>query len=229
MNILTTNDDGFGLGVTALIQAIKTHKDLANANILTVIPDRDRSGSGAAISAKTNLTTTKVSDGLLLCSGTPVDCVHLGGYLLKEPNLLISGINIGPNLADDWLYSGTIGAALEANRIGVKSIAISYCGSLESMERNEQELIEVIHKILDAALVQVPGRVYSFNIPDLDHHKDPNIVYSLNSTRFHEFSIKDLGNGEYKIGPIGGFKNINESQDSNVIERGDISLTAFNY
>ena len=240
MNILIVNDDGFSEGFVTLMQSIKSHPVYKDANVIAVLPDRNRSGSGASITVGMDVTLkyqqSLVAPELYLCSGTPVDCVHLGGKLFADcelkPDLVISGVNLGPNLADDWIYSGTICAALEANRIGIQSMAISYCSNEQSIVDNRKYAIDVLHKIFDFEVIEpFMGSVYSFNIPDLNLFKEPNIIFTFPGKRNHTFYITESPkNDTFKIGPIGYFMPTNyDKEDFKIVAQGDVSLSVFNY
>lgn len=128
MNILVTNDDGiYAKGINALVTTLtqKGHK------VFVAAPDRERSASGQAITLHSPIGIKKVSkwEGVTAYAidGTPTDCSKLGIMeLVEEPiDVVISGINKGPNLGTDVLYSGTVSAAIEAALLGVPAIAVS--------------------------------------------------------------------------------------------------------
>lgn len=126
MQILITNDDGIDSpGLWALARAFST-----SHTVMVVAPNTNRSGVAHSITTSGAVTVERRDrDGIVgySCSGTPADCVVLGiGELLAPPpDLVLSGINHGPNLADDVNYSGTVAAAIEATLLGVPAIAIS--------------------------------------------------------------------------------------------------------
>ena len=127
--ILVTNDDGINsIGLCTLVKQLKKLGD-----IIVVTPGDERSGVGKAISiGQVNITETCFDDGIraYATTGTPADSFLLAiNKILKHmPDLLVSGINIGPNLGiDDLLTSGTVGAAFEAAIHHVPAIAVSYC------------------------------------------------------------------------------------------------------
>lgn len=130
MRILLTNDDGFfAPGITTL------YKTLAADNkheIYIVAPEGQRSAAGRSITIfKPLFVTSHVlanNDIGLAVNGTPTDCVKLalqGDILPGKPDLLISGINDGPNLGTDIFYSGTVAAAMEGALLGIPSLAVS--------------------------------------------------------------------------------------------------------
>lgn len=123
MEILLSNDDGIDSpGLYALAEALK---DIGNVTV--VAPDRERSAVAHALTLHHPLRLKKVRPGWYSSDGTPTDCVHLGihAVLSRPPDLLLAGINQGPNLGDDLTYSGTVFVAMEGAFLGVPSIAIS--------------------------------------------------------------------------------------------------------
>ena len=139
---MLTNDDG--IDATGLFEARKALEEVGE--VLTVAPDRNRSGVGRGISfgAPLHVEERKMADGGLgyACSGTPVDCVRLValGLMDFEPDIVVSGINHGENLGDDITYSGTVAAAFEGIVIGVSGIAVSLCAERPWHHHDESEL-----------------------------------------------------------------------------------------
>src|ERR1700684_3858400 len=129
--ILVVNDDGIdseGIGVLArLLQTL--------GDVTVVAPDGDRSGTSHSISVHSAVRAQAMPDDgdlrRFACSGTPADCVLLGVNELcgGRPDLVVSGINRGANLADDVNYSGTVAAAVEATIVGIPAIAVSLVSS----------------------------------------------------------------------------------------------------
>ena len=120
---MVSNDDGFfAKGLSVLINEID---DLGE--IFIVAPDRERSAVSHALSLHKPLRVKKIKDRLFSVDGTPTDCVNIAvnGLLPKKPDLIISGINFGPNLGEDITYSGTVSAAIEGSLLGIPSIAFS--------------------------------------------------------------------------------------------------------
>lgn len=223
MNILIVNDDG----VTDSINILRGILKKKGHNVIQVTPDRDRSGSGAAITVKSNIKLEQLDNQIYTISGTPVDCVHVGLYLADSQNIkidmLISGPNHGENLADDWLYSGTLCAGLEANRIGIKSLAISLIGELDN------KLIESkLNQILECNFEdEISKGVVSINVPLIEHNSE--IVKAVDSTRKHEFSINVVDQNTLKIGVIGEVIDYNPLTDQNIVNSGNISYSILNF
>lgn len=132
MRLLLTNDDGIHAeGLIALRRACLA----AGHRVWVVAPDRERSGSGHAITLASPLYVEEVrfDDGGPVgysVSGTPADCAKLAirAICSEAPDLVLSGINRGPNLGTDVFYSGTVSAAIEAIILGVPAIALSLAG-----------------------------------------------------------------------------------------------------
>lgn len=123
MRILVTNDDGIGAaGLEALAAALSRSHD-----VRVVAPDRERSGVSHALTLGGPGKIRKVGERSYSCSGTPADCVILTrlGAIGFEPELVVSGINRGPNIGTDIIYSGTCGAARQAVISGIPGIAVS--------------------------------------------------------------------------------------------------------
>ena len=124
LNILVTNDDGyFSDGIKALAKELgKT------ANVFVVAPDREQSASSHSLTLNRPLRAQKISDNCFAIDGTPTDCVMLAIHLFFKSvslDMIVSGINHGPNMGDDITYSGTVAAAIEGSVLQIPSIAIS--------------------------------------------------------------------------------------------------------
>jgi 5'-nucleotidase len=126
MRILVSNDDGVrSAGIQALAESLS-----GLGEIWIVAPDRERSAASHSISLHQPLRVHRLDERTFSTDGTPADCVYLAvNHLLKDqrPDLVVSGINHGPNLGDDITYSGTVAAAFEGTMLGIPSIAFSLC------------------------------------------------------------------------------------------------------
>jgi len=116
---LLVNDDGyFSPGINALREALRSL-----GRVVVVAPDRNLSGVGHSLTFTEPLKMRKIdTDFYTVIDGTPADCVHLGYYVLlegKKPDLVLSGINEGPNLGEDITYSGTVSGAMEGRILGI--------------------------------------------------------------------------------------------------------------
>ena len=132
MRILLSNDDGYlAPGLAALRDGLASHGEIE-----IVAPDRDRSGASNSLTLTVPLRVSRDPTGMYVVAGTPTDCVHVGltGLLEQSPDVVVSGINAGPNLGDDVIYSGTVAAAMEGTGLGVRSIAMSQCYGLDGTD-----------------------------------------------------------------------------------------------
>jgi len=130
MRILLTNDDGIdaeGLDVLESYLKAVTASDGKKHEIVVIAPEGERSGVSHAMTLRRPTKVKKLSEGIYTCSGTPADCVIVAGLKVMDgmPDLVISGINRGPNLGTDIIYSGTCGAARQAALVGIPAIAVS--------------------------------------------------------------------------------------------------------
>lgn len=174
MKILISNDDGIlANGIRALIEALALNHD-----VYVVAPDRERSAAGHSLTLHTPLRVEEVDPkyGAKRCwmtTGTPGDCVKLAiNAILSEeekPDLVISGINHGPNLGADILYSGTVSCAMEGAMTGYPSIATSLASmrcEYEDFKVAATFVAELINK-LDT--YKIPKRtILNINVPGLE-------------------------------------------------------------
>ena len=124
--ILITNDDGIqSPGISALKDALAPL-----GRVITVAPDRDNSAISHALTMNRPLRLIELAQDSYCLDGTPADCVaiSLNKILERPPDLLVSGINSGPNIGDDISYSGTVSAAIEGTMYSVPSLAVSLAG-----------------------------------------------------------------------------------------------------
>jgi 5'-nucleotidase len=129
MNILATNDDGIQCdGIKCLVEELRAR----GHHVLAIVPDRDRSGSSHSITFDASLPLMQVDEHTYIYGGTPADCVLValvpGGFDYR-PDVIVSGINSGPNLGTDIIYSGTAAAARQGSLYGIPSIAFSIDGT----------------------------------------------------------------------------------------------------
>jgi len=164
MKILLSNDDGVNaLGIKVL------HQELAKiADVTVVAPDRNCSGASNSLTLINPLRAEYLDNGFISVNGTPTDSVHLGiSQMMKAPpDLVVAGINNGPNLGDDTLYSGTVAAATEGRHMGMPAIAVSLAGR---SELNYQTAAIVTAKVIER-LKEHPlaaDQILNINVPDI--------------------------------------------------------------
>jgi 5'-nucleotidase len=125
MRILCTNDDGIHAPGLKALEAIA--RQLSD-DVYIVAPETDQSGVSHSLSLNDPLRLREISDRHFAVKGTPTDCVIMAMRSIlvdKRPDLILSGVNRGQNVAEDVSYSGTIAAAIEGTMLGVRSIALS--------------------------------------------------------------------------------------------------------
>ncbi len=134
MRILLTNDDGIHAeGLACLERIARTISD----DVWVVAPETDQSGFAHSLSLSQPLRLREIAEKRFALSGTPTDCVIMGvrRLLPSPPDLILSGINSGSNIADDVTYSGTVAGAMEGTLLGIRSIALSQAYSVENQKR----------------------------------------------------------------------------------------------
>lgn len=246
MRIVLTNDDGIDApGLLAVRQALEKIGD-----VLTVAPDRNRSGVGRSISFGSPLRVEKrkMADGVTgyACTGTPVDCVRLVslGLMDFEPDIVVSGVNHGENLGDDITYSGTVAAAFEAIVIGVPGIALSLSTNRPWHQSAEEESLEPtaggrLHfepvatfaaRLAKVALKGLPeGRILSVNAPNLPAERLKGARATRLGRRLYTDQLIEVRDEEGRIGydiynsPPG--RHDEEGTDFAAVENGEISVT----
>jgi 5'-nucleotidase len=209
MKLLLTNDDGIeSIGIRLLAESLA----YAGHDVLMVAPDKECSGCGHAMTLGEPLELNELElniDGVkaFSCDGLPTDCVVMGVDVLKyEPDVVISGINQGPNLADDLTYSGTACAAMEGVIFGIPSIAVSLdCGSRDA-EKHNAAAAEVTLALLDWTEdnPMAEGVFYNVNVPNLPLCELKGVLTTVKGVRRYVDKIKVVhgqsGKKKYIIG-----------------------------
>ena len=153
LKILITNDDGINApGIKLLNKVAREFSD----DITIIAPEREQSGRSQAMSLSDIIRLRQHEEKVYSISGTPTDCVMLAiKQLMKDdkPNLILSGVNRGQNLADDINYSGTIGAAMEGAIHGIKSIAFSQVFNIhnegkDAFDASKKNLPAILKKLI---------------------------------------------------------------------------------
>lgn len=168
MRILITNDDGIhspGLDVLARIAGQFTD------DVWVVAPETDQSGLAHSLTLNDPLRLRELGERRYALRGTPTDCVIMAMRKLMEgkPDLIMSGINRGQNVADDLTYSGTVAGAIEGTMLGVPSIALSQAyqwdnGRVIPWETAEAHAPAIIRALLDFGFPD--GILYNVNFPN---------------------------------------------------------------
>jgi len=163
MNILVTNDDGILAPGLALLAEVCREV----GNVTVIAPDREQSGTSHSLTLHRPLRPTRRPDGAWQIDGTPTDCVMLALQALmpEGPDFVFSGVNHGPNMGEDVLYSGTVAAAMEAVMLGVPGIGISFSGTRpETLATYRDLLVKLVHQITSAPDFP-PSTLLNVNLP----------------------------------------------------------------
>lgn len=225
MRILISNDDGYlAPGINALAEALAPIAD-----IVVVAPDSNRSGASNSLTLDRPLSMQQAANGFYFVNGTPTDCVHvaLTGMLDKLPDLVVSGINNGPNMGDDTLYSGTVAAATEGYLFGIPAIAFSQ-GSygwahIDAAAKVARDIVQRYLDVLDSPYL------LNVNIPCLPYDQlGPLTPTRLGRRHQAEPVIKaqdPRGREIFWIGPPGACKDAGEGTDFHAVASGRVSIT----
>jgi 5'/3'-nucleotidase len=171
MRILCTNDDGIHA------PGLKVVEEIARAlsdDVWVVAPETDQSGVSHSLSLNDPLRLREISERHFAVKGTPTDCVIMGiRQIMRDhkPDLVLSGVNRGQNVAEDVSYSGTVAGAIEGTILGVPSIALSQAYSAGSRDMLKWHCAEhhgpkVIRKVLETGIDR--GILVNINFPDCE-------------------------------------------------------------
>lgn len=176
MRILITNDDGINAPGLSVLHDIATELAGPSGEVWTVAPAFEQSGVGHCISYTQPMMVTQMEERRFATQGSPADCVLVGVHdVMKEtpPDLVLSGVNRGNNSAENAVYSGTVGAAMEAALQGVPAIALSQYYGPENRDLDDQfeaaraHGLETLRTLLDKGVWTKDdyGIFYNVNFP----------------------------------------------------------------
>jgi 5'-nucleotidase len=222
--ILVTNDDGiYSEGLRKLAAALRPIGE-----VTVVAPDREQSAASHALTLNRPLRLIQLEEREWIVDGTPTDCVNLAVmYLLKQerPNLVVSGINFGPNLGDDVTYSGTISAAFEGALLNIPSIAFSaLIGEHFSFDRCAAFAARMTRLLLEEE--RDPGIVLNVNFP-VEEFRGVRVT-RLGKRIYSEGVVERLDPRGKKYFWIGGEPpvwHLGEGTDFQAVEEGFVSIT----
>jgi len=224
--LLLSNDDGyFAPGIEALAGALA---DLAD--ITVVAPERDRSGASNSLTLDRPLHLRRAPSGFYFVNGTPTDCVHLAvtGMLEHQPDMVVSGINLGANMGDDTIYSGTVAAAMEGYLLGVPAIALSLAtrtgAHFATAARVARETVQRFQRSAFGEPV-----LLNINVPDLPWSEIKGIrVTRLGRRHKAEPVVKQMSPRNetvYWVGAAGAAADAGEGTDFHAVANGYVSVT----
>jgi 5'-nucleotidase len=225
-----TNDDGItSQGVQALYGQLRRLGE-----VTVVAPDAERSAVGHAITTLTPLRIKEFWRGRQLMgyaiNGTPADCVKIGAGSIfkKSPDIVVSGINLGPNTATNIIYSGTVSAATEARILGIPSIAISLAAFVDPDWRYAAALgRRLAAKVLECGL---PDKVLlNVNVPNLPRSriKGIRITRQGDSAYREDFTVRKDPRSQPYYWLAGHYEMLDSDQDTDAwaVENGYVSIT----
>ena len=231
MHILVSNDDGYlAEGLNCLVEHLRQI-----ARVTVVAPQADRSGASNSLTLDRPLLPETADNGFIAINGTPTDCVHIAiTALLKDdpPDIIVSGINRGPNLGDDILYSGTVAAATEGRFLGLPALAVS----LGSFEGNHfataaQVIVKIIKQLQYKPLAT--DTILNINVPDIDYDQlndqpEPFKLTRLGKRHKAEPAIEALdprNRKVYWLGPVGSEADAGAGTDFYAVNNNQVSIT----
>ncbi|MDA0359076.1 MAG: 5'/3'-nucleotidase SurE [Proteobacteria bacterium] len=224
--ILISNDDGIdAIGITILREIAAGLSD----DVWVIAPSDNRSGASRSITLRRDVVIDQLGPKTFKCSGTPSDCLIFGmaEILDQPPELVLTGINHGMNVADDILYSGTVAGAMEASLLGVPAIALSQRhGRDDPIDYAASRLFgdKVIRHILQLGIP--PRTVMNVNFPKTNPAEIKGIKPAhLDRHKLGDVIIKGEAPNHYRLGPLNSASETSDGSDRAVLNDGWISLT----
>jgi 5'-nucleotidase len=227
MQILVSNDDGIlAPGLAVLVEAA-----MRVGQVTVVAPDREQSGTSHSLTLHRPLRPHRRHDGAFQVDGTPTDCVLLavGALMPERPAFVFSGVNHGPNMGEDVLYSGTVSVAMEAVALGIPGIAFSASTRDETLLREYQEVVARLVRRITEVKDFPKDMVLNINLPGIPPHELKGIRVTKLGSRFFSESLTRMqdpwGREVYWIG--GGEITWTGDADSDhaTVHNGYISVT----
>ena len=227
MRVLVTNDDGYlaaGLHVLAAAAG-------ALGDVSVVAPDREQSATSHSLTLHHPLRARPVPNGGWMVDGTPTDCVivAVSELLQGRPDVVLSGINHGPNMGEDVFYSGTVSAAMEATVLGIPAIAFSYTGeAFDQLDGWEEPVRRLLLSMLDEESFPA-NTLLSVNLPAVPPAEVKGVrVTSLGRRRYSDSITRALDPSGREYFWIGGgvskWSGANDS-DFRAVQEGMVSVT----
>jgi len=227
MNIILTNDDGIlAKGINSLYDILSIEH-----NVFMIAPNEEKSGCSNAFTFRQHLQIEHIADNKLAVHGFPVDCVNIGlnaDIIQKKIDLVISGINKGPNIGDDIYFSGTVAGARSAYIFGVSGIAISLDCVDNSDYYNDASnfLLEFINDIMK--FPQSDPFCLNINYPNISKNMIGGLKYTIMGKRkyFESYKVIHKSNNKMKLKVEGVISSEGKAgSDVEELKNGFISIT----
>jgi len=235
MRIMLVNDDGcHALGIQTLARELEKNGHTA----IICAPDRERSAASHSFTFSSPLTVTPFAENGVqgyAISGTPSDCGSLGLHILDyQVDMVLSGINHGPNMGGACIYSGTVGGAMQASMGGIPAMAVSIGDYKKqfNFEAAAKVAVKVLDKIKDMPLAM--GEIYNLNVPDVPYEEIKGVRKARLSkdfvckTRYAKLGSED-GVDTYKLIFGGEVDNTDPECDSVLHSQGWATLSVLTW
>ena len=230
--VLLTNDDGFSSpGIQHLKEYLSKKYD-----VYMVAPDSEKSAVSMSLSLNHPLRIHRLKEKEYRVDGTPSDCVTIAiqKILPRYPDVVVSGMNLGENLAEDILFSGTVGGAFCGHLYGIPSLAVSLIANRDRVltgEFNFQAGVEFTGKVLEKILTGGTNEIFcNLNVP---FHNNGQIVFTTPGSKKYRpdivESIDPRGRTYYWIGTGNPQVSDNEGSDIWAVRNNMVSLTPLRY
>ncbi|MCR9256080.1 MAG: 5'/3'-nucleotidase SurE [Alphaproteobacteria bacterium] len=228
--LLLSNDDGIHAPGLAVLERVAAS---LSDDVWTIAPEVNHSGAGHSLTLKRPLHVRRITERRIHVDGTPTDCVLLAVNKVladHKPDLVLSGVNLGSNVAEDVTYSGTIAAAMEATLLGLPAVALSLdvgIGQAPRWDTVEAHCAEIVRTVVKQALP--PGVLISVNFPDCgpDEVKGVKVTtQGFHQVRSNVVEAKDpYENPVYWVGMQVRESELDPNSDVAAVEKGYISVT----
>ncbi len=225
--ILLSNDDGiYSEGLIRLKENLKREH-----LVYTVAPEKERTCIGHAVTLHKPLRIKEISEDTYTTNGTPADCILLAVYkiLPGRPDLVISGINRGPNMGQDINYSGTVAAAKEGAFLGIPSMAVSIAARDNFYFNDAASLIKRIMVVMEGKDIPFEEIFLNINIPNMPYDRVKGFMVTKLGKRIYNDIITERvdprGKKYYWIGGNSDRYHNEEGTDFFAVENGYVSVT----
>ncbi|AQS41414.1 MAG: 5'-nucleotidase SurE [Candidatus Tokpelaia hoelldobleri] len=198
MRILITNDDGIHAeGIAVLERIARQFSD----DVWVVAPESDQSGLAHSLTLSDPLRLRQIDERHFALRGTPTDCVIMAirHILPAAPDIVLSGVNVGGNLADDVTYSGTVAGAMEGTLLGVRSFALSqeYVAQegrrVIPWETAETHAPAILKKLIAAP--HMPGVLVNINFPACEPGETAGVAVTVQGKQAHNVRVEERHDG----------------------------------
>ena len=228
------NDDGIHAeGINVLHSLlVKQHE------VFVIAPEEEKSGAGSSITTKKPLIPNQIKENFIAINGTPVDCVHLGLHQLCpfKPDVLLSGINFGANMAEDLLYSGTVGAAMEGREFSIPSIAISAAAFIQPSSQGKSQpnfltaariALDIVERLPE---IRIDSQItLNVNVPNLNYEEINKINLTYPGTwgkrNPPHKETSNSGEDQFWITHRNKIPENEENSDIATLTRGEVSIS----